>query len=261
MSKAAFLLIAVFLGAGCAASNIIPSPQGDSNPRDQSAQVPTPSFEPTTTSSTEGILSISVTTPRMTSGLTPEARNIFNERMASNTKAMIDLFHKEFADPVMADLREDAPPWVLNMDYRIPTRTGRIQSVRLDGYQYTGGAHGLAFMQAYMFDLKEGRFLTLNDLFEREVVEDVMDTGGSPINQLSYHSRYALLDREYVKDNREWVMSGTEPTPDNFSILYAVPEGLIVYFSDYQVAAHAAGPQEVLIPWSKLRGVKSEYLP
>lgn len=255
MKKAIFVSvgIAALLGAGCMVTSPTTTPPSNEDRRVPPQEPTDPVFDSSMTSSTEGNLSIHVKIPVMTAGLTAEARNTFNQKLSSDSRFRVSTFQSDFRLPESQDPRgAGAPPWTLDADYEIPTSTGRIQSIHINGYQYTGGAHGLVFDASYLFDTKAGAFLTLADLFE---------TGTDYLGQLATSSRKILFTREYVKDDADWVNEGTAPTPDNYSIVYAVPEGLVVIFSDYQVAAHAAGPQTVVIPWSQLTGVKREYLP
>lgn len=50
-------------------------------------------------------------------------------------------------------------------------------------------------------------------------------------------------------------VSGADPTPENYRNWNITPGGLLISFDPYQVAAYAAGPQEVLIPYAKLSAI------
>jgi len=49
--------------------------------------------------------------------------------------------------------------------------------------------------------------------------------------------------------------SGTEPTADNYAAWTITRKGLYVTFDPYQVAAYAAGPQYILVPYSVLKDI------
>jgi hypothetical protein len=53
-------------------------------------------------------------------------------------------------------------------------------------------------------------------------------------------------------------MGGAGPDLANYKTWNITPSGLVVTFDPYQVAAYAAGPQEVLIPYDALSAI---YLP
>ena len=48
---------------------------------------------------------------------------------------------------------------------------------------------------------------------------------------------------------------GAKPTPENYAVWNISAEGLVITFNEYQVAAYAAGPQEVVIPFAALKDI------
>jgi hypothetical protein len=253
MNKAFFIsvILTIALGAGCTS----PSTQVPTQPvpADINAITMDPAtFGTSTVSSTEEHISLAVITPYMKDGSVPTYRDTFNQRMSMDTDRIIQEFRNLYASSTEEVPQFEGPDWELDVVPLIPTSTGRIQSVILNAYQYTGGAHGLAFAVTEMFDLQNGKFLTINDLFE---------DGYNPLPEIASSSNRDLLSREYVKDDPDWVNEGTQPTKENFSTFYVTPNGLNVMFSDYQIGPHALGPQMVTIPWDQLDGLKPEYKP
>lgn len=254
MKKAVIFLsgCAVLAGAGCTPS-LGPLTENDAYKAALSViQGHPPTFVmATAVSSTEPDLSIHITIPTVTEGLASfEARSTFNEEMANTAFELVNDFRTEYGD--VAPQERGSAPWELLVDAEVPTSTKRLQSVILNGYQYTGGAHGLTFSVAKIFDTKEQRWVQLTDLFEPQT--------NIPA-QLSEFTRQELLTRETVKDDPEWVTTGTEPSDENYSTVYATDQGLTVIFSDYQIGPHALAPQRVTVPWNKLQTLKKEYRP
>ncbi len=250
MNKAFFFSVGILLalGSGCTAPARTPSAQ---TPNESPAAVlQPPVFGMTTATTTQEHLTAVVETPFIKDGLTPEMRETFNQRLATDTQKLVDHFRESFIQVMTEDRGFEGPDWEPIESPIIPTSTDRIQSVILDTYQYTGGAHGLGFSVTELFDLKTGTFLTLNDLF--------ID-GFNPLPEIASSSNKDLMQREYVKDDPDWVNEGTQPTVENFGTVYATPDGLNIIFGDYQIGPHALGPQTVTIPWSDLEGLKPEY--
>jgi hypothetical protein len=52
--------------------------------------------------------------------------------------------------------------------------------------------------------------------------------------------------------DENWLADGTSPDRENFLAIVLEPTGFRVFFSPYQVAAYAAGPFEVVIPYAAL---------
>ena len=57
-----------------------------------------------------------------------------------------------------------------------------------------------------------------------------------------------MSDDEQIKD-------GAGALAKNFKSWNVTRKGILINFDPYQVAAYAAGPQEVLIPYGKLKSV------
>jgi uncharacterized protein YecT (DUF1311 family) len=52
-----------------------------------------------------------------------------------------------------------------------------------------------------------------------------------------------------------WILTGAGPFADNFETFQFLPNEIVLEFDPYQVAAYAAGPQEVHISLAKLQDV------
>jgi uncharacterized protein YecT (DUF1311 family) len=53
----------------------------------------------------------------------------------------------------------------------------------------------------------------------------------------------------------DWLRTGAGPDWDNFKDFLLLPDRLVIRFPPYQVAAYAAGAQEVSLPLSELQGL------
>lgn len=99
---------------------------------------------------------------------------------------------------------------------------------------YTGAAHGGSQSVAKNYLLEPLSLVSANELFRTGYLE-----------RLSELSRKSLVeDRER---NHKWVVSGTEPTEQNFRSINISESGLLITFDEYQVDCYAAGPQIVEI--------------
>ena len=71
-----------------------------------------------------------------------------------------------------------------------------------------------------------------------------------------YSPRFAGGQRRGgVVANNEIINSGTAPQADNFRVFFPSEAGFKILFNEYQVAPYVAGPQEIVIPYSALKGV------
>ena len=100
------------------------------------------------------------------------------------------------------------------------------------------------------YDVKNGKKLALADLFNPKS------------NYLSVISMYCIKDlRDQSKRDKESMLdeemmkSGASPRADNYRAWAITRKGLWITFDPYQVAAYAAGPQFVLVPYSALKDI------
>jgi len=100
------------------------------------------------------------------------------------------------------------------------------------------------------YDVKNGKKLALGDLFNPKS------------NYLSVISTYCIKDlRDQAKRDKESMLdedmmkSGASPRADNYQACSITKKGLWITFDPYQVAAYAAGPQYVLVPYSALKDI------
>ncbi|MDY6845931.1 MAG: RsiV family protein, partial [Chloroflexota bacterium] len=136
----------------------------------------------------------------------------------------------------------EAPLSYLTFDYDLTYSDQQLFSVYLAFDQYIAmSAHPFPFSHAQNYDAQSGVFLNLEDLFL---------SGTDYINEIGSLLDQVLVDKElgYQAGTAEDVMLERE----NWNLLSA---GLRINFDVYEVAAYAAGPQNVLIPWSDLAGM------
>ena len=142
--------------------------------------------------------------------------------------------------------------------FTFPTAAGFFLSIAYDEYRfsediislvftvsdYTGGAHPNSYYRTFTFDLAQTRVLIVDDLFVNTA--DALAVI-SPIVQQD------LLARLGDMSDATWIEQGTGLIPENYQNFAITPDELIFFFPPYQVAAYAAGPQEVAIPLSQIR--------
>lgn len=145
--------------------------------------------------------------------------------------------------------------WSITMDAMATYQSPRLINSFLSGSVYTGGAHPNLIYQNVILDRTTKKALHVKDLFVSA------DKG---LAYLSEASRKALKQKSQAMEmsDEDWLKTGTEPDDANFSQTHLTEQGLTITFPPYQVAAYAAGPQEVQIPWKDIQSlIKPEYLP
>ncbi|HKP38292.1 MAG TPA: DUF3298 domain-containing protein [Pyrinomonadaceae bacterium] len=172
-----------------------------------------------------------------------EARAMINKDVAAFKSS-------ETAEPEEGtDLPDETQTSTLDISYQIRFATEDLISVEFHEGQYSrGAAHGSSYTAVLNYDVKNGRKISLADLFNPK---------SNYLNLLSAYSSKALTEKLRKEEmlDEETVKSGTEPRADNYGAWAITRKGLWITFDPYQVAAYAAGPQNVLVPYSALKDI------
>jgi hypothetical protein len=109
-------------------------------------------------------------------------------------------------------------------------------------------AHGSNLTVVLNYDVKNRKKVALSDLFQPKS------------NFLNVISSYCVNDLKTQSKTNDMLMEdqikeGAGPRVDNYSAWTITRKGLWITFDPYQVAAYAAGPQHVLVPYSALKSI------
>ncbi len=133
--------------------------------------------------------------------------------------------------------------WTLNINYELFQFSDTVRSVLFTLSDYTGGAHPNANFQTFTFDFANDRLLMLADVF----------VGGQiPWVDISTFVQVDLSEKMGDMADLQWIADGTGENPDNYQNWVLTADSIIFFFPPYQVAAYAAGMQQVEIPFSAL---------
>jgi hypothetical protein len=136
--------------------------------------------------------------------------------------------------------------------YSIGIARDDLISVEFDiGGYYAGAAHPNSYTEVLNFDLKNGKALRLADLF-KPGAKYLQVVSTYSINDLKAQAKSKGPDSMLSDDT---IRSGAGPDPKNFKSWTITRKGLSLTFDAYQVAPYAAGPQNVLIPYSALKDI------
>jgi len=148
-------------------------------------------------------------------------------------------------------LADEARESTLDVGYEIRCATDQMISVEFIEVTYeAGAAHDNILTTVLNYDVKNGKKLALADLFNTKS------------NYLSVISAYCVKDlRDRAKKDKDSMLmedmlkDGASPRADNYRACAITKKGLWITFDPYQVAAFAAGPQHVLVPYSALKDI------
>lgn len=116
----------------------------------------------------------------------------------------------------------------------------RLASVLLGAYVDTGGAHGTILFYSVNVDRSNQHRLQLADIFD------------SNTEYLDYIAARARSELASILGAESVFLKGLAPTESNFRVFTLNDSSITFHFPPYQVAAYAAGPQSVTIPYQDL---------
>ena len=116
--------------------------------------------------------------------------------------------------------------------------TPHLTLVTLEGYEYTGGAHGLPLLYTAAFDPASGARITWSDAIT-----------GTGFGVVSAEVRRQVAANTDVQATDEWLMSGSQE-PANVGLWWPADDGLHLTYQPYSVGPYSIGTPEVTIPWS-----------
>ncbi len=143
------------------------------------------------------------------------------------------------------DLPADAPGKDgLDITYKVVFQNDKVISLLFDLSIYDrGAAHPRNSQVSWNF---------INDIEVK--LDNIFVPGNDYMSFLAHYCSAEFLKKDISEKN--WIMEGTAPKPENYKIWHFSKKGLVIVFDTYQVAAYVFGPQPIEIP----RSVISKYL-
>jgi peptidoglycan-N-acetylglucosamine deacetylase len=137
------------------------------------------------------------------------------------------------------------PPYFAQLTYTVARNDDSALSILFSYSVYTGGAHPNLVQTAFNFLMPDGARVFLPDL--------IGDDGIKRVSDLAIADLTARLAGPNGMSDPAWIRAGAGPYADNFDTFELLPDQIVLEFDPYDVAAYAAGPQEVRIPLSELQ--------
>lgn len=120
----------------------------------------------------------------------------------------------------------------------------RYVCIRMDGYEYSGGAHGFPFRDYFVFDRQTGDRLTLADITELPV-EELQKKVASAFRTLAEETNFSFE----APEDLEFTVADSVSYASDF---YLTETGIAFYYYPYVIAPYAAGFPEVILPYEEL---------
>ena len=139
-------------------------------------------------------------------------------------------YKKEYYQIVLSESNKDYVKYQyeLYIDYKLTYNKNNIISIPMNIYEFTGGAHGMTYLNSYNYNLINGKKLKLSDIFKENIdYKKIID------NYIKY----------VIKKNPDIYFQGN----DGFKGIkeeqsfYIEDDGIVIYFDLYEIAPYYVG--------------------
>jgi len=137
----------------------------------------------------------------------------------------------------------------LYLNYAVYLLTNDYISLSLESSIYnSGAAHPYSYTEVFNYDVKNNKELLLVDMFVPDTMfwEAISATVVPKIKDKLYKDEFA---------DENWINEGAGPDSKNFEAFNITENGFLFHFFPYQVAAYAAGPQEIEVKFEELGAI------
>jgi len=174
-----------------------------------------------------------------TDALPAQTGDAFNAAMDDLVNTQIQDFAQQHADAIKAVPDSMSS---LKIEFKRFLWTNDVVSLRYSiSFYYAGAAHPGFYSISMNYDLKNGKFLTLADLFTPDA------------KYLDVISGYATA--ELKTQGRLTFPEGAQPKEENYQNWNLTDAALNLMFDPYQVGSWAEGPTEILMPYGALKAI------
>ncbi len=136
-------------------------------------------------------------------------------------------------------------PFEAEMAYNVTYNQNCALSVYFDRYQYTGGAHGSTTRDSRSWNVRTGRRLTLRQLFPYSL----------NYREFIIHTINRQIAAQIQAGNNVYFDNYEQLTAENFNpeSFFLTPEGLAIYYQQYDIAPYSTGLPVFIIPYEEGR--------
>lgn len=164
----------------------------------------------------------------------------FDENIADTTstyEGFLKKFTKKYFQTKTELAFENYINWEFNCQQSIYYKSERMINLKLEHYQFTGGAHGYGAIQSIIVDAKTGKKLGYEKLFtDMEAVRNLAEN--------KFREKYEI---PFGKSLNEY---GFFFEKDKFSLpqnIFFAEDKVVLHYNQYEIAPYAFGPIEIIL--------------
>lgn len=200
------------------------------------------------------LLKINIKYPIISSNYKVSEDNINNQILSQVNeyfKYAINTLYQQAMDTYNESIKNDFPfhSFEAYMEYIITYNDNCYLSLYTDKYQFTGGAHGSTIRTSNTWELCSGKEIFLCHFF-KPYTDYIYLLKQEMILQANKNLKSDPLI--YFENYKELIVKNFNPQS-----FYMSPEGLVIYYQQYDIAPYSTGIVEFTIPYSKIRWIPS----
>lgn len=192
------------------------------------------------------VLTLTIKYPVISIKYNPYTEWIINNQIAMNVNEYVRYADHLYDQAVKAyndSQANDFPfrPYEAYMEYTITYNDNCFLSSYVDQYEFTGGAHGNTVRSSYTWELLSGRQLPIYSFFSpgtnymNLLIEEIMKQADYNIKQ---------NPNIYFDDYKSLIIKNF-----NQNSYYLTPQGITIYYQQYDIAPYSTGIVEFTIPY------------
>jgi len=136
--------------------------------------------------------------------------------------------------------------YLVDANAKVLRQDSALLTVKISGYMYHGGGHGVEYERYINWDTKKNESVTLKDV----LANGYQDT----LNKIAEHlfrKAEKLSDTSSISNGRTYFFPGNKFTlPDTYLIS---PDGICFLYNVYTIKAYAAGKTRLLVPYKAIK--------
>lgn len=195
------------------------------------------------------MLTLTVKYPELHMGYSPCVEWIVNNQIAMEVNGYIMHVNYLYNQAIKAytdSKTENYPfhPYEAYMEYTITYNDNCFFSLYIDKYEFTGGAHGSTIRSSNTWELCNGTNPPLN-IFFMPGMDYINFLEEEIIKQAEYN--YNQNPNNFFDDYKNLITQNFNPNS-----FYLDPQGLVIYYQQYDIAPYSTGIVEFTIPYETI---------
>lgn len=195
------------------------------------------------------VMTLNIKYPKVSIEHNSYSEHLINNQITMNVNGYVkytDYLHEQAIKTYIDSQTDGFPfhPYEAYMKYNIAYNENCFLSVYIDKYEFTGGAHGSTVRSSDTWELSSGTNIPLYTFFKRGTDYERLLT-----EEIIKQAEYNMKQNPgiYFDDYKNLILKNFNQ--QNF---YLTPQGLVIYYQQYDIAPYSTGIVEFTIPYKTI---------